>query len=138
MIPALKCEVVDRDKASAVFFGTFAYAIVSGMDIENAVRLANINASNSLKSIGSINGLMDASELLKYKISDTKEVTVQMQNINDEQIVISNQQVQEQSSVQVENINNNAEVVAIEKNNSMVQNTDGVETIEKLEDSANV
>ena len=69
MIPGIKSEVVDKDKAGSVFFGTFAYSIVSGMDIENAVRLSNIAASSSLSTIGAINGIIDLNELLKYKVN---------------------------------------------------------------------
>lgn len=138
MIPVLKNDVLDRDKAGSVFFGTFSYAIVSGMDIENAVRLANINASCSLKTIGSINGLMNINELLKYKIIDTKEVVEQIQNINAEQIVLSNQQTQEQSSAQVETINNDAEVNLENLNSPIVQSTENVEILENLEENSNV
>ena len=93
MIPALKTDVVDGDKASGVFFGTFAYAIVNGIDIENAVRLANINASQSLKQIGAINGLMDVNELLKNKIINQQvmDTSVSMQK---EQIITQNQTVE--------------------------------------------
>ena len=83
MIPALKSEVVDKDKAGSVFFGTFAYSIISGMDIENAVRLANIAASSSLAQIGSLNGLIELDELLKHKISLPSEV----KEVKKEQIV---------------------------------------------------
>lgn len=87
MIPALKNEVVDKDKAGSVFFGTFAYSIISGMDIENAVRLANIAASNSLGQIGSLNGLMELEELLKHKISLPSEVKEIKENQSVEKVV---------------------------------------------------
>lgn len=83
MIPALKSEVVFKEKSSGVFFGTFAYSIISGMDIENAVRLANINASFSLKTIGSTKGIMELNDLMKYKINNDQNV---VSNNNSESI----------------------------------------------------
>lgn len=70
MIPGLKVDVLDNDKAGSVFFGIFAYSIISGMDIENAVRLANMGASSSLNTIGATNGIMELNELLKYKVDN--------------------------------------------------------------------
>lgn len=90
MIPALKCEVVDRDKAGSVFFGTFAYSIISGIDIENAVRLANINASYSLNKIGATNGLMKLDELLKNKVIKNEQVKVVESVQNSENITDNN------------------------------------------------
>jgi len=95
MIPAFKCDVIDKDKASGVFFGTFAYSIVTGMDIENAVRLANINASYSLTQIGATNGIMELNELLKYRIVNEqvdvqKQETVQTKQVNTEKLTQAN------------------------------------------------
>jgi len=117
MIPALKCEVIDRDKASGVFFGTFAYAIVTGMGIENAVRLANINASQSLAKIGAINGLMDINELLKYKtINDN--LSVEKQDAVQSVVEHSMQQVNTNEAVE---INNKDELIVNEVSQSNVE-----------------
>lgn len=74
MIPALKTDVVYEEKAGGVFFGTFAYSIISGMDIENAVRLANIGASHSLNQIGETKGIMELTDLLKYRVNNNQNV----------------------------------------------------------------
>lgn len=121
MIPALKNDIVDKDKASGVFFGTFAYSIVSGMDIENAVRLANINASNSLKTIGSTNGLMELNDLLKYKV-----------NVN----FSENHKIVQETKV-VPNVQQNASVVQEQVINETLQNQ-SVETLDISGDQNNV
>lgn len=120
MIPALKSEVVDKDKAGSVFFGTFAYSIISGMDIENAVRLANIAASNSLSQIGSLNGLMELEELLKHKISLPSEVKEINGNQNVEQIV-NNETIKD--SINVDNSTINLQSNAQPANNEIQQQT---------------
>lgn len=96
MIPGIKSEVIDKDKASGVFFGVFAYAIVSGIDIENSVRLANIAASSSLSTIGATNGIMELDELLKYQkldITQTKSNEQSNQDVDIETININNQNI---------------------------------------------
>lgn len=74
MIPGIKTEVVDVDKSSGVFFGTFVFSIINGYDIENSVRLANVAASYSLSSIGATNGLMELEDLKKYIKSDKSQI----------------------------------------------------------------
>lgn len=136
MIPALKTEVVDRDKAGSVFFGTFAYSIVSGFDIENAVRLANINASNSLNQIGAINGLMELEDLLKHKVNVQSSVaSVDTQNsVATTQSISTEQPVEQLNANNVESVSvgNNVNVLTQEPVihvNSQPANSVVVETL---------
>ena len=122
MIPALKTDVIDQDKAGSVFFGTFAYSIVSGMDIENAVRLANINASNSLNKIGVTNGLLELEDLLKNRI--LKQETIQVE----ESVKEINNQVQEQ---QISNNIVNSQVHEQNNASNSINNENQVEVIQQ-------
>lgn len=139
MIPALKCEVVDKDKAGSVFFGTFAYSIINGMDIENAVRLANIAASTSLSQVGAINGLMEIDALLKNRIvTEVKEPT---QVVDQVQVNTNNDaQVQTEQMQQVEPvINNNIEQVQnIQQPVNQVQEVDTLDILDGEKNQTNV
>lgn len=133
MIPALKGEVVDRDKAGAVFFGTFAYSMITGLDIENAVRLANINASYSLKTIGTINGLMDVNDLLKHKIGEVSQIG-ETANLNN-QNVSCGQEIEQHNTQMIDNTD---QTQMSSENANQVEEVKTIETLDNLEDTNNV
>ncbi len=94
MIPGIPTEVKDADKAGGIFFGTFAYCIINGLDIEESVRLANINASASLGEIGASTGFLATDKLMSYKVVHVTENTNQVESLDENQ-------------AQVETINSN-------------------------------
>ena len=123
MIPALKVDVVDRDKAGSVFFGIFAYSIVSGLDIENAVRLANIGASSSLNQIGAINGILDLGNLLKHKKSEVQNNVVNPFNVDNVNPTNNVQTINPEVSVQSQPNNMGVNQQVQNNSNQVVQSS---------------
>lgn len=65
MIPAIDVELkVDDTHSGALFFGTFAYGIINNYGMDNSAKIANIAGGLSLSKLGSVNAMLDLSDIL--------------------------------------------------------------------------
>lgn len=138
MIPGIPTTVVDKDKAGSIFFGTFAYCIVSGMDIEESVRLANIGASNSLGVIGAMNGIMDLNALLTYRVKQEvvqeQVVSTQAQSVStNTSEVVTNPQVEVMNNLVEQKVESIEHVEALQPTNVNISNNEAIEQMEVIQ-----
>lgn len=57
LVPTYKVETVDTTGAGDTFIGGFSYGISSGLDIEEAIKLGNLAASQSVTKMGAQSGM---------------------------------------------------------------------------------
>ncbi|MEK5400151.1 ribokinase [Paenibacillus sp. FSL K6-2859] len=65
-IPCINVDVVDTTGAGDTFNGILAYAIAEKMELRDAVRIAGIGASLSIRALGAQSGMPSIKELKKY------------------------------------------------------------------------
>ncbi len=70
LVPSIKIKAVDSTGAGDIYHGAFLYAIASGYNLKDAMRLANITGALSCLKIGSRLSIPDLSEVMK-KYNDT-------------------------------------------------------------------
>ena len=66
VMPGLKVNEVDATGAKDIFFGSFAYALLKGYDIEKTVTFANIASGLSVVKIGGRSSIPEYDEIMKY------------------------------------------------------------------------
>lgn len=74
MIPALKLEKIADDTHSGyMFFAAFVYGMINNYGIDNSVKIGNIAAGLSLTKVGTLNAMLEKSEVLN--LAGLTEVT---------------------------------------------------------------
>ncbi len=64
MLPEMKINVVDHSSFDSVFVGAFSYAIGMGLNIDDAIKLANTAAGLSISKIGEVPSIPTLDEVL--------------------------------------------------------------------------
>lgn len=64
MLPEMKINVVDHSSFDSVFVGAFSYGIGMGLNIDDAIKLANTAAGLSISKIGEVSSIPTLDEVL--------------------------------------------------------------------------
>lgn len=64
MLPEMKINVVDHSSFDSVFVGAFSYGIGMGLNIDDAIKLANTAAGLSISKIGEVSSIPTLNEVL--------------------------------------------------------------------------
>ena len=81
-VPAKKLRVVDSTGAGDSFASTFTAMINQGFPIEEALRIAIINAESVIMHIGAKNGLLRMNDLLKRAKKDKRRIKVERLSVD--------------------------------------------------------
>ena len=66
IIPSVKVKAIDSTGAGDIYHGAFAYFILSGYSLEDAIKYASISGAISVTRIGSRNSIPELREVLEY------------------------------------------------------------------------
>ncbi len=64
LLPEMKINVADYSSFESIFTGTFSFGILNGLNIDDAIKLANTSAAISLSKIGEVPAIPTIDEVL--------------------------------------------------------------------------